>query len=173
MLAMLELAGARAQPNFLPGVSTPAVSSPFLLISARDYLRGVAHYGSGADTLAQVEASSPGIRERADVVLVGVLHVTAAPAAAPPARARGCIVATGQRPSGPVTVELPPGGALLRTTHGSFLFLGRFGRTPTAGAALIRGGHWEQLSIPLDRAMRPWVMTAAQAGSVEVCRLGS
>jgi hypothetical protein len=171
-LAMLELAGARGQPNFVPGLSTPAASTPWLLISAGDYLRGVAHYGSGGDTLAQVEASPDGTRERADAILVAVLHLTALPGSAPPS-AQGCIVAKGQRPSGPATVQLPRGGGLVRTTRASFLLLGRFGGTPTVPAALIRGGHWEQLSVPLDRATRPWVMTAAQAGTVDVCPLAN
>jgi hypothetical protein len=170
-LAMLELAGARAQPSFVPGLSTPSASTPWLLISARDYLRGVAHYGSGADTLAQVEASSRGTRQRADVVLAAALHPTTLPSPAQPASARGCIVAKDQRPSGPATVQLPRGGALLRTAHGSFLFLGRFLGTPTVPVALSRGGHWERLTIPLDRATRPWVLTAAQAGQVDVCPL--
>lgn len=165
--AMIELAGRHAQPQFDPGLSTPAASSPFLLISAGRYLNSVMHYGSAADTLAQVQASSGETRARADAVLVGLLGLGVRPVSAP-VRARACTVVTGG-PTGPTTFALPAGGATLRVNRGSYLLLGRFEQMPTVVTALIAPGHWEQLVIPVDHVVRRWMATSVQAGTVDVC----
>src|SRR5436305_10161092 len=85
---MIELSGSQVNPDFNPQAATPAASSSWLGMRAADYLAGVAHYGSPADTLAEVRASPEPIRQRADQMLAAAIGLGLRQMSAP--AKRGC-----------------------------------------------------------------------------------
>jgi len=114
-LAMVEVAGSKANPDFNPGSSTPSASSQWLLLRTADYLAGVARYGSPAETLADVRGSATPIRQRADKVLAAAIGLALRPAR-PPRRGIACHTISGPPLRG--GFALPGGGALVRATAG-------------------------------------------------------
>jgi hypothetical protein len=166
-LAMVELAGAKANPEFNPGASTPAASSQWLLLRTADYLAGVARYGSPAETVADVRESSTPIRRRADQVLAAATGLTLR-AARPPRGGIACRTIAG--PPLRHGFAVPGGGALVRAAAGSVLDLGRFA-SPSAGVGLLGPARWEALTVPTGRLARGWSAAAPNAGRLDVCRL--
>jgi hypothetical protein len=168
-LAMLELAGPNANPDFNPGASTPAASSQWLLLRTADYLAGAARYGSPADTLAAVRGSPAAVRRRADQVLAAAIGLTLRASRSPRSRT-GCRTIAG--PPLRSGFGFPMGGALVRAAAGSGMALGRFA-SPSASVGLLGPGRWEELSLPAGRRARGWSATAPAARRLEICPLPS
>jgi hypothetical protein len=168
-LAMLELAGSKANPDFNPGAATPAASSEWVLLRTADYLAGVARYGSPAETLADVRGASTPIRQRADQVLAAATGLTLRVSRSPrPGIACRTIAGRSLRSS----FGLPVSGALVRAAGGSGMALGRFA-SPSASAGLLGPGQWEALSLPSGRVGRGWSAAAPTARRLEVCPVPS
>ncbi len=167
--AMLELARDRVEPDFNPAEAAPE-GSPFVFnnLQAGQYLAVADRYGSLGLSPAALARQSEVVRERSDQVQADALEFDLAAARRDPP-ADTCRMVRSE-PSG---IELPSGGAILRSRGGApaELTLGRFADMPTAGVGSLAPDRPARLRIPRDTSPEPWRASAAGAGSVEVCGL--
>jgi hypothetical protein len=164
-LAMIELAGPNARPDFDPASQMPDVSTGFLQVTAADYLRGVAKFGSFAETPDQVAASDAGTRATADIVLSAALGLQLVPDGVP-TTLKGCRVS--RTPAG---LALPPGGVSLRSSAPASLRVGRFADDPTVKVGSLEPRSWATMEIPVDAFPDPWTALVGGHGRVEACPL--
>ncbi|MGH2590646.1 MAG: STAS domain-containing protein, partial [Actinomycetota bacterium] len=168
--ARSELAARdRVEPDFNPAEAAPE-GSPFVFnnLQAGQYLAVADRYGSLGLSPAALARQSEVVRERSDQVLADALEFDLAAARRDPP-ADTCRMVRSE-PSG---IELPSGGAILRSRGGApaELTLGRFADMPTAGVGSLAPDRPARLRIPRDTSPEPWRASAAGAGSVEVCGL--
>jgi hypothetical protein len=166
-LAMLDLAGDDAVPDYVPPVAIFSLG-PHRYEAGR-YLAAAERYGSVGLPLAEIEGAGLVVRELADRGLAGAKEIeltrgSGGAAAGACREYEGAEAAAG--------IELPRGGAtLLAGGRGApTVRVGRFappsvelGRLGPHGSATLR--------IAPDSYRRPWLISVAGARSVEVCAL--
>ena len=169
--AMLELSRGRVSPDYAPSAHREEIESPVPLPGGRTgaYLRVVDRYGSLGLPLSELERKSEAVRGVADRTLASALRLHLE-------RARiggsaGCSEHRSREPGGPISFELPRGGASLRARGGapSPVSLGRFASSPSAEVGTLAPGEGAVLELPRDSSPRPWIGSIAGASSVEVC----
>jgi hypothetical protein len=182
--AALDVAGEAARREFeipaigeesiIPGGQSP-LQFPFGVVSeygrspVDSYRRVAAEYGSLGYSPAELEAQGEAVRMQADAVLVAALGLRQA--SAPVVAGGECTVA--RSAGGLLSVELPPGGALLEAHAPA----GELGVRRFAGGGLVplgpvAAGTPVALRVPTDglTATKPWV-GALNAQSLRVCPL--
>jgi hypothetical protein len=181
--AMVELARNRVDPAFdaadvpssqsaqrgAPVPRAPDLAAALIDSPAGAYLGIVDRYGSLALPLSELARETEGIRETADQVLTAALGLRLE---VPKGPGRGECTRTRADGGEPVGLELPSGGATLRSDAPAEVRLGRFGGVPTAKVGSLPGGGRRVLEIPPDASSRPWHASLTGARSVAVCPLG-
>ncbi len=168
-MTMMELTGHNADPAFYsPDRASEYTPAPFWPTQGR-WLEVVDRYGSPADSIPQLRAQAPVIRERADGVATRLLELELKPA--PGARGTRCRT-VGDGPGAPLGITLPTGGAILRSRRATPVGLGRWGDLTAIPLGKLEAGQAALLRIPPDRASKavPWHL-GLSAGPVEVCPL--
>jgi hypothetical protein len=163
--AMLELAGDRGDPSYLPVEDPQALSvgaSPYLVMPTGVYLDEKDRIGSLADSLDKVRGESVELRRVDDWTLVGALGIAATPASpGDPSRCE-----TLERP----TLELPPAGVVVRNqgTEPVQLSLGRFAsEDPGRPIGSVDPGDEVRVVLPrADDAPEPWQLVTSANGRV-------
>jgi hypothetical protein len=165
-LAMVELAQGRVGDEFGSGFTGAMLRFTGEGDVATGYLAAVDDFGSPAFTIDELRAESEPIRQLADRQLADDLGVHLEPAAVPPS---GCRRITGE-PGAGTSFELPPGGAVLRTSgEPAELRLRRFATTfANEPVGSLEPGVPTSLVIPPDAAPDPWY-GSVPAAAVDVC----
>ncbi len=153
-LAIVELHRDLVPPAYGANLALP--------VRADDFLATVDRFGTFAYSVEELATASSDVRQTADETLGGILS----PAIAPfddgkPRCSRGAN-----------EVELPPGGAVLRSKEGGTVNLRRFADEPTVEAGALAPGQAGRLALPLDGATRPWVASIG-AGRLGICAVQS
>ena len=164
-LAALELARDIVQPGFI--LRNQIAGTGYVHVTADDYLRAADAHGSPADTPEELAAAPELARMAADRVSAAALGLTVLPAGKP---GSGC--ARTALDTGPVEVELPPGGAVVEGTPGSTadLRLARFAtENHPIGAGEVADDERTVIFIPSDRSPVPWRLLATGSGSIDIC----
>jgi hypothetical protein len=163
---LMDLAGAHADPTFIPAYDTP-VASPAgaLSITVGAYEELAEHYGPLGYSPSQILEQNEEIRHGSDEVTVGMLHLGLVPT--PQAGHGHCATVR----TGPVggQVPLPRGGAVIRTNGTAPLFLRRFATRKWVRIGQVEAGQPALLRIPADRARLPWVLGTIRPVSLGVC----
>jgi hypothetical protein len=163
-LGALEIARDQVDPRFAlaPGIS----GSDFLIVvDARSYFKSRDRYGSPAFTPSEILEQGGRLRAEADAVLIAALPVALKPVSALPP-SLSC------RPirDGGAAFRAAPGTIWLRGTGSAAaeVQIDRFGAV-FKPAGVVEPGETAKLTIPPDRADRPWHVRIA-GGSARVCR---
>jgi hypothetical protein len=171
--AMLELAGANADPDYVSAYdpAAHAAGAPPLVISPSVYADTVRRIGSLASSLEQVQDADADARRVDDVVLVGALDVDLEADAAAPRDPASCRLFT----DAPGATEVPAGGALLHGIGAAAPAVGlsRFVvESPSVQLGTVEPGAWSQLEIPPDGGpgALPWLLF--YDAPVRICPLG-
>jgi hypothetical protein len=162
---LMDLAGEHADPDFVPAIDTP-IASPAgaLSISTGAYQTIAARYGPYGYTPSQILEQDDEIRHGSDEVMVGLLRLRLTPTAS------GTVRCHRARAGGGEGIALPRGGAVLRSSGATTVYLRRFaadhehvevGRLDAGQAMLLR--------IPLDRSRLPWILEASRPVSLGIC----
>jgi len=134
---------------------------------ANDYVEAVQKFGSPAFSLAELVRQPETVREHLDTVLANGFGPQLRPSASPPT-ACGSVAA---EPGRPLSLRLPPGGAVLRVPRASAaVSLRRFGSAFTVPAGILVAGTPMSLTIPADAAPDPWY-ASVPAPSVSICSI--
>jgi hypothetical protein len=158
--AMLELAGTRGDPDYLPvddfaGLSVGA--SRYLVMTTAVYLDAAARIGSLADPLDRVRGEDLNLRRVDDATLIGALGLAAEPAEAP-AGELSCEAA--DEATGPIDLGRGPRELLVHADGGVPVSLGlsRFApEAPSRTLGLVDAGGWVRVALPAaDAAPEPW-----------------
>jgi hypothetical protein len=129
---------------------------------ATGYMDAVGQYESPAFSLTELREQPEQFREHADTLLADNLGVRLQPDPSPP---QGC------HPVGGGTLQLPPGGAVLKSTGSEApVALRRFGTGFAVQAGTLTPGNPMILSVPRDAVPEPWYASIPAAG-VSICRL--
>jgi hypothetical protein len=165
-LAMVELAQGRVGGEFGSGFTGAMLRFTGEGDVATGYLAAVDEFGSPAYSLEELRSQSEPIRQLADRQLADDLGVHLEPATGPPI---GCRRVTGE-PGAGTSFELPPGGAVLRTSgEPSELRLRRFATTfANDPVGSLEPGIPTSVIIPPDAAPDPWY-SSVPATAVDVC----
>jgi hypothetical protein len=133
---------------------------------ATGYQVAVREFGSPAFTLDELRAEPEHIRQQADLLLADNLGLRVERASAP---ATGCRRITGE-PGAGTSFELPPGGAVLRTSgEPAELHLRRFGSTfANHAVGSLEPGVPTSVVIPPDAAPDPWYGSVPLT-AIEIC----
>jgi hypothetical protein len=172
--AMLELAGDRGDPDYLPVEDPQALAvgaSPYLVMPTAVYLDEKERIGSLADPLDKVRGEGVELRRVDDWTLVGALGITAAPAG-PGARSHcGMPLLEAGNPG----FELPEHGVRLRNDGAEpwQLSVSRFApEDPGRPIGSVEPGRGTVIAIPgSDAASERWRLVGA-TGSVCLLPLG-
>ena len=167
---MLELAGTRGDPDYLPVDDVFALgigASRYLVMPTAVYLDSAERIGSLADPLDRVRSGSVELRRVADWTLVGALGI--ASSETPEVGSGSCdeLGAAG------AATELEDEGALVQAEGPDAvdLTLARFAHED-AGRPVgrVEPGEWARIELPPpDAASEPWLL--AGNGSASVCPL--
>lgn len=169
--AMLELAGTRGNPDYLPVDDLAALAvgaSPYLVMTTGVYLDSAERIGSLADPLDSVREGDLNLRRIDDTTLIAALGIALEPAEAPAERA---ICQTLAEAAGPI--ELSGAGTLVRADGAEPVALGlsRFTlEEPGRSLGSVEPGDWVRVALPpADAAPEPWQLFAD--GPVSICPL--
>ncbi len=165
--AMLELAGDRGDPGYLPVEDPLALSvgaSPYLVMPTAIYLDTADRIGSLADPLDKIRSESVELRRVEDSTLAGALGIAAKPTA--PGAGKGCR-ALGTPGHGS---ELSDGGGLVRNDGNEpvLLSISRFApEDPGRAIGSVDPGGWVGVALPSpDSAPEPWRLAGSASASV-------
>jgi len=168
-LAMAELAGNRADPDFKPLRDAPL--GEFINAPISSHLVLVDEFGPIGFSPSELGAQDEPVREAADRVLANAYGLRLTKPANPPPL-ESCRVVRPRRPSGPIVTELPAGGAaFLARGSGGAVSVGRFGSVGAAEVGGVSPGRTAVLPIPTDSAPQPWRAAMTGPSSIEVCAL--
>ncbi len=167
-LGAIEIAERTVAPAFtLP----PEIAGTSFLneIEAGEYLTAVDEYGSPAYTPAELARAPEAGRAQADLVLANALPLAIEAGAAGAAGGERC-VATG--PGGSRPVPLRPGTTTVTIEPGApgAIRLRRFADDYPLSSEGVAAGVATVLSIPRDRAARPWQLQIDAPQGAAVCR---
>ena len=157
-LGTIELERDRVDP------AAGASDGLLLPVSAGDYLRLGDEYGFVGSSPDELEAASEQVRTEADRNLVRILGIAAVPM--PSIAAGGCAAAAVSGGS----IELPSGGAVVRSGSDAEIRLRRFGDAFLDPMRVI-GGVPTTLSIPTDSTATPWIVSVSGPARVRICAL--
>lgn len=170
-LGAMEIARETISPYFF--LSPEVAGTPSLIdVNATAYFPAAREHGTPAYTPAELAEAPEEGRAQADVVLAAALPVTLAPPL--PDRDRfsgGCR----ELPGGGANEELRlrPGTTTIQLDAGpqARVFLRRFATEEfPVLAGRVDGGSAAELSIPADRAQRPWRLLLEARQPARVCR---
>jgi hypothetical protein len=167
-LAMIELAGAAARPDFAPASEVQGGTDGYLPIYAGDYLRGVAEFGGLGYSPDQVATQDEELRSLADTVLAKALGLGLTPALVKP-DARGCRRFSWANRRDALKLELPANGAVLRANRPTGVEIARFADRPAVDLGDLAPGKYATLAIPPDSYEKPWRAVLRGAGRIEAC----
>jgi hypothetical protein len=163
-LAMIELAGANANPGFQPQVEGPP-ASPDIVAPAAEVNGFAAEHGSLGFTLEEVRALEPKERRDADFVLLRALNAEAVPVdQAILDAASDCREVEGEFELDPGVSSFEPDGE-----EGATLTIGRFGGRPSVAGGELAPGTVAIINLAADDAPEAWL--AKTDAPVEVCSL--
>jgi hypothetical protein len=132
---------------------------------ATGYLRAVAEFGSPGFSVAELRTQPEGVRQEADRLLADNLPVELEPTRTRPTNCRRVEAA----PGGGISVELPPGGAVLRSRNASEVRLRRFGAAfPADPIGSLDADVPTSLIVPPDLVPDPWYVGVPGA-ELEIC----
>lgn len=182
-LGAIEIARDTVEPGFV--LAEEIADTGYVHVEAGPYLSARDAFGSPAYDVPELAAADEPARVAADKVLAAALRArlepiagaptTGAPAPRPVSPA---VASSGAGPdciavktseAAPAVVELPPGGASMKATSSAEVDLQRFSASFPVDVGTLSPGAWSSLSIPTDRASRPWQARLAGAGTVTVC----
>jgi hypothetical protein len=165
-LAAVELAGGRVGDEYGSGPTGNMLRGTGEGGVATGYLAAVRAFGSPALSVAELGSESDPIRELADRQLADALGVRLVPSSAP---TKGCRRIAGE-PGAGTGFELPPGGAVLRTSgEPAELRLRRFGSTfANDPVGSLEPGVPTSVVIPPDAAPAPWYGSVPLT-AIEIC----
>jgi hypothetical protein len=162
-LGAVEIAKDRVDPAYEP----PLADFAGVPVPAGFYLGSVGRYASSpADTPAEIQARSPAVRRKADLVLAEALDLAFRPG---PRQRPRCAEAEG-------ILELEPGGHVLRAPPGSEIRVGlrRFADTFAIEVGSPPSRSALELWIPRDAAPGvPWHARARSASGLKICRVAA
>lgn len=171
--AMLELAGSRGDPDYLPVDDLVALSvgaSPYLVMTTGVYLESAERIGSLADPLDRVRGEDLNLRRIDDSTLIAALGLGAEPATAP--ASEGSCEAAGEA-TGPIELAPGQGGVLVHADGDEPVALGlsRFApEAPSRTLGSVEAGGWARVVLPAaDDAPEPWQLFVD--GPASVCPL--
>lgn len=169
-IAMVELAGASANPQFIISTVTPRGSGDVVVssLAINDFADENGSLGFSLDKVSEQEAK---VRADADFVLANATALTAAPVPADSAESiSDCVDFEGDE-SAPARFEIPPGINVIRQQSGADvpLLVGRFGDEATVPLGTLSEETPLGFGLLEDDATaeRPWFGTAA--ASVQLC----
>jgi hypothetical protein len=169
-LAAVELARDRVDPELLLTQENSDVDYLGEL-DAGSYLSAVDSFGSPAYPPGELADVAEPSRVAADKAFAAALGIGLEPGSDP---GTACVLSKPRGPEREIVLELPSGGALLRTTAGSRAEL-RLRRYATGSFPVklgtLPGGQSTALRIPTDRSNEPWEAGLRGTGTVEVCEL--
>ncbi len=161
---ILRLGAGKIDEAFTPNIDAPDIVSGGFTLNQGPWLLVQERFGTQGDTITELRAESPVVREKADELAVRALRIKPLPA--PPGTAlRECgpLPATG----GP----LPRGGALLRAGADSRLELGRWADGYPVGAGRVEASETVLLRIRPDASAQPWRLRLDPAVAARLCAL--
>ncbi len=170
--AMLELAGARVDPEYV-AAADPQVAAAggglYIGIPAGAYLRSVERNGSPAFTLAELREQPEELRKIADITLADALELHSEAIPGRPAGSR-CRVYAPPRGASSTSFPLPPGRTAYAPAAGRPVAIGlrRFAAGQSGELEEARRGAWRSIAIPRDLASEPW--RAIVDAPLRVCR---
>lgn len=160
-LGVYGLAADAVDPEYRIGIAVP--------VAAGEYLEGARHNGFYGFTPAELQEQPETVRAFTDRTLVAALGISAEPIPEPPAE--GCSPAP-RSATGAVDIEVPPGGAVLRSRDPAQILLARFASAPVVAAGNVPGGGgWVTLAIPGDASTVPWRAALDSPDRLVVCPL--
>lgn len=163
--AVIELAGANADPYLTPNVNLPQVVPGSLDLNTGPWLLVVERYGSVAFSIPELQAQSEDVRVEADRVAARALKLHLAPVVALPSS--GCRkVSAAEAAAG---VELAPGGAVLRPQGATDILVRRWGDRFAADVGSLAAGQTARLKIPPDTSNTPWSLAVLPGTSLDLC----
>ena len=170
--SMLELAGARVDPEYVPAADPQVAAAGgglYIGIPAGAYLRSVARNGSPAFTLAELRAQPEELRKIADITLADALELHSEAIPGPPAGSR-CRVYAPPRGAPSTSFPLPPGRTAYAPAAGQpvAISLRRFAAGQSGELEEAQPGAWRSIAIPRDLASEPW--RAIVDAPLRVCR---
>jgi hypothetical protein len=158
--AMLELAGDRVNPEYVPAADpnvTNVGGGLFIGIPAGAYLRSVQRNGSPAFDLAELRDQPEELRKIADITLADAVGLEPHAARAP-ADGGHCQVYAPRPGSHSASFSLRPGTTLYASSGKQAVTIGlrRFAGTQSGVLEEVPAGAWRSLSISADAAGEPW-----------------
>jgi hypothetical protein len=187
-LGALELARGTVSPGFR--LSEDVADTAYVGVQAGPYFSAVEAFGSPAFSAAQIAAAPAAARLAADKVLGRALGITTGLVAGSPAGSgpaprvvgppgvllgrHGTCVSVGPFGGSAPILDLPPGGAIVRSssTAGTELRLRRFSSIFPLDLGELPARRTELIDIPADRSTVPWQLQVAGAGPVTICGRG-
>jgi hypothetical protein len=167
--AVMDLAGANADPDFTPAVDAPEVATAGVLyFSVSQYFQLESRYGTFAYSVSELMAQSEEVRNGADTIAVDILGLGLQ--SAPRMPARGCAAFNTGGEGG--FVDLPRGGAIVRASTDTPAALRRFADETVVPVGELEAGRPAVLEIPPDRAAIPWKLDTEGPLTLTACRLG-
>jgi hypothetical protein len=165
-LAAVELAGPAAQGDF------PVSFPPKVVVPAAEYLAVAREHGSPAFDETELAARPEPERAAADLTMAQAIGL----ALVPPPRGRQALDCQPLSASagGDTGQALPPGDFRIANAGPApfDLKLRRFADALSVSLGPVPPGVTTSLSIPPDRARRPWRLGLVGAGPVRLCALG-
>jgi hypothetical protein len=187
-LAALDIVRGKVDPEF---TTSPDFAGAVIIVNAGRYYQAADDFGTPAYTPSELAGAPDQARVGADNVLARALELKLAPSANPPRPQGPAPVLKGPESAllsqdgscltvrvshaDPPLLELPAGGALLRSQGGhAEVRLRRFAQMSVpVDLGLLAGVAVDELAIPTDRSGVPWKLSLDGAGPVEVCGLGA
>jgi hypothetical protein len=162
--AMLELAGDRVDPRYLPARDRNIVAAGgglFIGIPAGAYLRSVERNGSPAFDLAELREQDDELRKIADITLADAIGFGSEVARKPAGAAR-CQVFSPAPGEDSASLSLPPGRTLLGPAGRQPVTIGvrRFADDQSGVLEEIPAGAWRSIEVERDAAPDPWQIVA-------------
>jgi hypothetical protein len=158
--AMLELAGNRVDPEYVPAADpnvTNVGGGLFIGIPAGAYLRSVQRNGSPAFDLAELRDQPEELRKIADITLADAIGLEPQ-TVRKPAGAADCPVFSPRPGSASTSFPLPPGSTVYGPAGAKPVTIGlrRFADEQSGVLEEMPPGAWRSLEIPEDAAPELW-----------------
>jgi hypothetical protein len=165
---VMELAGANADPNFIPAVDAPEVATAGVLyFSVAQYFELASRYNTFAYSVPELTRQDEEVRSGADVIAVRILdlHLQKAPRLP----RSGCDdFRTGE---GGGFLNLPRGGAIVQSSATTPAAVRRFADRLVVPLGKLTAGKPFRLRIPADQARIPWKLDVNGPLKLTVCHL--
>lgn len=184
-LAAIEIARDEVDPGLI--LSEDIADTGYVSVDAGSYLSARDVYGSPAYDLEELAGAPEAAHTAADKVLAAALRIqlfqaggrpgsaTPAPRLVSAGEARpvggGACVAVVSSAASPAVLELPSGGASLRSSGEVELRLRRYAPSYPVRAGTLAPGRWSSLAIPTDRSDRHWQLKLLGSAELTACGL--